>query len=146
MQIQDHNSTTVWKTSCTFIWASIKWGSEEVWWFWLRQLHPGVTGELLVDSSSPCRLSFSLSLSLSLWDFLTVNPENRQRTDTAKTADIIDVPLFPLRTKSITHCISLSSCVCLCSHVSHCCIFTPSHINSGRSPDLVQSCEGSAGF
>ncbi len=54
-----------------------------------------------------------LSLSLCAWDFHTVNPENRRRADMAKTADIIDVPLLPLRTKSIIHCISLSLPLCV---------------------------------
>ena len=72
---------------------------------------------LQASSSSP--------LSLSRWDFLTVNPENRRRADTEKTADIIDVPLLPLRTKSIIHCICLSPSPCVCLSLSLSFIFTP---------------------
>lgn len=93
---------------------------------------------LQASSSSP--------LSLSRWDFLTVNPENRRRADTEKTADIIDVPLLPLRTKSIIHCICLSPSPCVCLSLSLFYFYSSTHTNSGRLSDLVQSCEGSAGF
>ena len=83
----------------------------------------GVTGWLIVSLQASSSSPLSLSLSLSLWDFLTVNPENRRRADTEKTADIIDVPLLPLRTKSIIHCICLSPSLCVCLSLAF--IFTP---------------------
>lgn len=80
--------------------------------------------------------SSCLSLSLSLWDFHAVNPENRTRQK-RWTSSMFRCSCWELNPSYAVYLLFL---LCVCFFIS------PLHTNSGRLSDLVQSCEGSAGF